>query len=494
MPALAARIAVAFAAAVVVVTGLEALRARHPYLSAGPPAAAEPEAAHDGLSPRLGSALLPAPEPEALAPARPRGAFAMARIHGHVAGDKAALDDLDLEVADATRTYDPRVEDNGVFEINLPPGSYTLSATSHDLVALADVTGLAEEEDREVTLVLGPGAVIAGQIEGCDGPCSGVQVANHGQGARDGEDGTVSDDDGSFTLRGLVPNKHYDLSFTAAGMRRLVVRNLAPPTTGLHVRMEPNASLAGGFGLAAGEKCPMETVSVTEPGAATDDFEGRFDRHCRFEISPLPDADTVHLSASGTGWHFEVDVPVPVQGDPPFLCLHPPCRDPGPEAKASLMVSLQGVPSHGAYLSVEGSAGRVRSSGGCRWTAGACVLEDLSPDPDATVEVSAHGCETRTSKVRLSPGNNYLTYTCERTRDLQGIIRRSDDSQPISDAVVRCASGQPEVNAMGFVFHLRCPARLTTIEYRLGDAGPWLTAPVPAGDAADLGFVAIDVG
>ena len=53
-----------------------------------------------------------------------------------------------------------------------------------------------------------------------------------------------------------------------------------------------------------------------------------FDHNCRFMVENLPDGDSVHLRAIGTGWHFEVDLPVPAHGDPPFLCLRPTCRAP----------------------------------------------------------------------------------------------------------------------------------------------------------------------
>jgi hypothetical protein len=494
MPRLAARGSVALAAAVVVLTGLEALRVHHPYLSATPPATAEPAVVYADEAPRLGVARPLAAEPAATPPARRQGALAMARIHGRVVGDKAALDELALEVADATRAYEPRLDDDGFFEIHLPPGSYTLSATSRSLVAVADVAGLADEDDREVTLVLVPGAAIAGRVEGCDGPCSDVQVALHSRGARDEEAGTESDNDGRFNLSGLVPGNRYDLDFRREGMRRLTVRDVPAPGAGLVVKLAPSASLAGAFGLAPGEKCPMDTVTLTEPGSPDDRTEGIFDPHCRFEFDPLPDGDTVHLSANGTGWHFEVDVSVPAQGDPPLLCLHPPCREPEPEAKSSLTVTLQGVPSNTAYFTVEQPRNRVRSSSGCRRTGGTCVLEDLDPAPEATVEITAPGCEERAMKVSLLPGNNYLTYTCERTRDLQAVIRSAGGHTPVTDAAVRCSSAHPEVAAMGFVFHLRCPARLGAIEYRLGEAGPWRTAPVPSGDGAGLSFVDIEAG
>ena len=494
MPTLAARVSVSVAAAVVVMAGLEALRLRHPRLAAATGAEAAPARDGDDTTPLLGPGTATVTEPETARGARPRGGPTMARIHGRVVGSKGALDDVEMEVEDASHAYDPRIDDQGFFEINLPPGTYTVWAWSNDLVAAADVASLLAEEDREVNLVLTPGVAITGRIEGCDGACADAVVSVEAPGSREQKDMTQADGQGRFVLDGLVPGRAYDLAFTADGMRRLLMRNLKAPMADLVVKLEPAATLSGGFGVPPGQKCPMESVTLDTPGKGSHERDTRFDRACRFQFDDLPDVDSVHLSVDGTGWHFEVDVPLPAQGDPPFLCLHPPCREPEPEPKASLAVTLQGAPTGSAYISVEDARGHGVGSSGCVPSSGPCLIEDLHPGPDVTVDVHVRGCETRTFKVNLLTGTNYLTSSCERLRDIQGVIRGANGKRVAAGARVRCSDDHPEVPMVGFLFLMKCPARLTNIEYRLAEDGPWQAAAISEGDGEGTGFVDIDAG
>jgi hypothetical protein len=418
----------------------------------------------------------------------------MARIHGRVVGSAAALEDLTIEVEDLARTYEPRIDDGGVFEINLPVGSYSIVASSGDQVALAEVKGLAADESREVVLVLAEGVSIAGRVEGCDKACAGVTVYVHVPSTGQQAGVTECDKQGGFAVEGLVPGRNYEITFRAAGKRHLVLRDVAAPRQGLVVILEPAASLSGGFGLVPGQKCPMESVTLGTAGEGDIMDNARFDRACRFRFQDLPDAESVHVSAEGKGWHFEIDVPVPAHGDPPFLCLHPTCREPEPEIKASLEVAVQGNPGHGVYVRAAIPDDERTEVTGCESSTNPCVVENLRPSQGVRVDVHATACESRSYTLDIHPGTNYLTSPCEGIREIQGVIHGGTGRGRPADARVRCSSNHPERPVNGFLFDLRCPERLPTIEYRFGEDGPWRSAPIAPGDADGVSFVEIAPG
>ena len=419
----------------------------------------------------------------------PRGSFAMARIHGRAVGGEASRGKLEIKVEDSTRAYEAQINDDGTFEINLPAGNYAMMASSGKKVALAEVAGLAENEDREVVLVLAEGVSIEGRIEGCEGMCEGVSVRAQVLGPQLMAATSESGDHGEFEVDGLVPGRTYDLTFAAEGMRRLVLRAIPAPKRGLVVTLEPAAKLSGGFGLEPGKKCPMESVSVDTLGDAPELVE-RFDRACQFHIEDLPDAESVHVQATGKGWHFELDVALPAHGNPPFLCLHPTCRDPEPEPEAALEVTIVGGEGRDFYLSATTADGEDRVRTGCHGSSGPCVFEKLRPGR-AEVEVHSSRCEERTFTLELHAGRNYLTSPCEVLRPIQGAIKGAEET---AGARVRCSSDRPARPTHGFLFTLECPERQSTIEYQLAENGPWMVAAISPGSANSIGFVDIDAG
>jgi hypothetical protein len=336
---LAVRLAVSAAAASVVMTGIEALRLRHPPAAMLSESLAEPEEEAPLPASNVVAPPVRRAEPKPVKTPKPSGPLVMAKIHGRIVGRVSgdfSTAELELTIADGKRTYDPRTENDGRFEINLPPGTYALTASAGHDVAAAQVDDLAENEDREVTLVLAAGLTIEGQVE-CDGPCPGVSVAADMQRSHARVSNCESTGDGQFTLDGLAPGQRYDVVFETPSRRRLVVSGIAAPKRGLLAILEPSPTLSGGFGIARGEECPMETLEIEPKDEGSD--EHQFDRNCQFSIDDLPDLDHVHLRATGKGWHFEVEVPLPAHGDPPFLCLRPPCSEPGPPTTLEVAVS-----------------------------------------------------------------------------------------------------------------------------------------------------------
>jgi hypothetical protein len=338
MPALAAKFSVAAAAAVVAWAGFEAVRSLHVVAQETPPPVPNPVIPPAREAPKLNPVVITeakANEPQEDAPAA-WGVAAMARIHGRVVGGGKSDELPKVTAEDPSHSYDADVAEDGRYEINLPVGHYALVATAGDLVAVADVAGLAEGESRDVTLVLGAGVTIKGKVRAPDASRLDANIKVLPAGASRADFGV--DGSGEFVADGLVPGRKYDLIVTASGMRNQTIRNVVAPSRGLDVTLEEAPVLRGGFGLAAVQECPLETARIATTGneevADVDvvvllENDG-FDEACRFELHNLPDAPSVHVTASGWGWHFEADVALPEHGNPEFLCLRKPCRDTGP--------------------------------------------------------------------------------------------------------------------------------------------------------------------
>lgn len=485
MPTLAARLALSAAGAVVVLTGVEALRWRHPLAKTMPPVSEEPvpepPPSPPRFAPRPAQAPAARPVPQ---PASPR-LFALARIHGQVVGDAAAIANAEIAIEDAERTYQPKIEDDGAFDVHLPPGSYAISASSGSLVALAEVRGLAPNEEREVLLRLVEGVAIQGRVSGCDGPCAGVSIHTLTS-VRVQSESIASDAEGEFVINGLVPGQAYDLVFQVTGRRQLTLRDIAAPARDVVATLEPSGTLVGGFGVEPGEACPMQTVSLKSP-QDDDERAAEFDPDCRFRIEELPAVASVHLRASGKGWHFSIDVALPEHGDPPFLCLHPPCREPEPEAQASLAVIVAGESGSRVYVQADFPDGNDGRAAACYQVNAPCVLDNLRAHPEVTVVVAAAGCEARTYTLNLMPGPNFLTSPCEAVRLIVGVIRGVSGK-----TAVRCSSRHPALPTYGGRFVLRCPTHSATIEYQLAENDPWRTAAVSGSESRDL--VRLEIG
>jgi len=493
MPTLAARLAVSVATASVALAGLEAWRARHPRAAGQPQSPDEAVAPPASEVPQLGANPVTAVEPPVAHKPASGGSLAMARIRGRVIGSAAALEKLDLVVQDETREYQPLVEDDGTFEIHLPVGSYTITATADNQIGVAEVLGLAADETRDVVLALGDGVAIRGRVEGCKGPCTQVSIQVQGPGAPREQEGIETDAKGEFAVESLLPGKSYELTFEAPGMRRLVLSGITAPRQGVLATLEPAASLAGGFGLAPGEKCPMESVEL----GSSDDDDGasaNFDRACRFHFDKiLVGGGSVHLSANGKGWHFELDVPIPAHGDPPFLCLHPTCREPEPEVKSTLEVLVTPSTSRYIRITVENPTEDETGSAGCESAAQPCVVEDLHPGRDVKVDVHAAGCEPRSYTLDIRPGKNFLASTCDGMREIHGVIRGASGESVVEHVRARCSSQHPPRRAYEGIVRLECPVRLSTIEYQLGADGSWLVAPITLSEDGSFGYVEITV-
>lgn len=483
MPTLAVKASVSLATAVVAMTALEAVRLRQPTTARPAPVVEEP--ARPAAVPLLGPRSAVA-EPIRPVPG-PRTTFAMARIHGRVIARAGDLSTLAVVVADATRIYQAKVEEDR-FEINLPPGTYALDATAGDETAYVDVPDLVGAEDRLLVVRLTPAVSLSGRVEGCAPPCQSLGVEARVPGFFGKSAATETDPQGEFELTGLHPGRAYDLVFAGPQTRSLTLHAVTAPRQGLVVRLEQAASLSGGFGVGADGECPMDWASVV----LDDDGQVEqvpFDDDCRFTFAELPDAETVHVSATGTGWHFEVDVAVPAHGDPPFLCLRAPCRDPAP--KASLVIVAGGAARHPVHVSLIYPSGR-HTGTRCVPSNGQCIVDDLRSSSGVMISATAHGCEPHKITMDLRPGSNYLSFPCESTRLIRGVVLGSAQT----GVSVRCGGGGQMRANVGRLFYLSCLATSSAIEYQVGSDGPWQRAAIfdEEGDEEHDGFVQIAPG
>jgi hypothetical protein len=357
-------------------------------------------------------------------------------------------------------------------------------------VATADIAGLYKEEDREVTLVLGKGAEIQGTVHGPDGTKQSFEIQFHRAGHPQAAIEAESEKNGQFSAQGLIPGRGYELTVTAPSMRRLVLRNVIAPRSGLDLMLEPMPTLRGGFGVAAGQECPMEFARIVTGGSGEGPDSTPFNRACQFELEDLPDVPSVHVTAEGKGWHFEAEVAVPNHGDPPFLCLREPCHDSGPEPTATLAVTLQGARAGGWYFSVN-SAGKFRGVS-CKSSEMPCRIDDLAGGNHVEVRVNASGSRCEERAIDLGPGMNTLVLACQAERIIQGVFKGvPGDQETEPSAMVRCSASDEGQNANGRLFQIECLERLPTIEYQWTRNGPWMTAPIQSNGPGSTGFVEI---
>jgi hypothetical protein len=258
------------------------------------------------------------------------------------------------------------------------------------------------------------------------------------------------------------------------------VPGVTAPAT-IEVTLPKAVALRGAIGFAAGTRCPFRRVHLLdEDGDETSSAD--VDAHCHFELGEVAPGSEVHLRATAPGWIVDERLTVPAQGDPPPVCLNPPCRELPPIAPTSLEVILTGAPPRSS-ISVEVTQTDDDDTGasGCASSGNQCEARDLQPDRPTTVTVTEQLCAAVRREVILHPGTNTLTVPCQRLRLVEGLAHGG--RRP---ATISCPGGGETDLAETSVFDLHCPADGTELRYRAA-GGPWRTAPLQAG--ADPTFV-----
>jgi hypothetical protein len=242
----------------------------------------------------------------------------------------------------------------------------------------------------------------------------------------------------------------------------------------------------------------MESASLEDRNdqasiSGTDGSSVAFDGDCRFAIEDLPEVPRVHVLASGRGWHFEADVELPAHGDPPFLCFHPPCRDPDQEPKAELELSVRGT-TPGSFFVVLGLGERGAHRQDCPESSSGCLLDNLPVTPHAEVRIFRRDCVAKPASVVLNPGRNYLVVDCERVKQIAGVVRAAQSGDLVTPKIaVRCTPDGLVQNRQGFSFSVDCPANLDAIEYRDALDRTWRPAPIRSSSDGTRGLVDIQL-
>jgi|HubBroStandDraft_5_1064220.scaffolds.fasta_scaffold24967_2 hypothetical protein len=262
------------------------------------------------------------------APPAKRERTALARLRGRVLlapdrGEPEDLGDLEVDAEDGERFVVAELSPGGHFAFHLPPGRYTLVATSGDLAGMAVGVPARADRELEIDIPLGPAARIAGtarapadaEIMVKATPAGGTRVVL-----------SQPVEGGAFTLRGLIPGRRYDLTFFGDAIRSATLRSIAAPTDTLEVALTGLPIVRGAIGFLDGA-CPVDAVSLHGSGISEDDApSAEVDGACRFELTAPEGASEPTVVATGPGWRLEDSVSLPPQGDPEPICLNPPCR------------------------------------------------------------------------------------------------------------------------------------------------------------------------
>jgi hypothetical protein len=263
-------------------------------------------------------APLARPAPRAPAPADHRETRGTAHLRGRLLfpTDERA-ETLEVVAENFSRRVRARIDDDQ-FELHLPAGRYTLIASMEDLVgAVPDVLAVAGST-QEVDIRLGTGATIRGDVQP-----EGVEIVAIASGG-DENSGIVQADDGAFSIAGLVPGRHYDISFSRLGLRTVTLTGVRAPAEGLRVELEPQVHLSGAIAIPRGMACPIESVELQSNGKTLVDDEGEevstdIDDECGFTLPVPSGAAQVTIVATGLGWHVEQPIVIPSRGDPAFV-------------------------------------------------------------------------------------------------------------------------------------------------------------------------------
>jgi len=497
---LAFRLAATTATAAILLMGYQALKVHRSRLRRQAAKTVAPLESQNEAGPRLAATVRtefdddvdrqPPPLQE-----RPTGT---ASIHGAILGLETAASELSVSAQTAGRNYAAEVAKDGHFSIHLPPASYTLLAESTTQVAAVEVLDLKQNEDREVNLRLTKAATIAGTVATPAGSKRRVEVRIVRAGTHVDPAEIAANDRGEFEAGGLVPGWDYDLRFSRPGLRSVLLEKVRAPAQRIVVNLEAAPTLRGGYGVSAGEQCPMESAWIEgsrdqAPGSDSDGSSVSFDGDCRFEMEDLPELSRVRVLASGRGWHFEADVELPAHGDPPFLCFHPPCRDPDQDPKAELQLSVRGV-APGSFAVVLNLGDRGTQRQGCPEDPPGCLVENLPVIPHADVRIFRSDCIAKPARVVLNPGRNYLVVDCEPVKEIAGIVRAGPSEDLVEPRMaVRCAPDGPVRGVQGFFFSLNCPANLAAIEYRNVSDRTWRPAPIRTSNDGTRGLVEIQL-
>jgi hypothetical protein len=423
-----------------------------------------------------------------------RRAQGLAHVRGRVVGPTGQLDaksakNLEVDASDGKNSYDALVSPDGTFELHLPARHYTLDAAGGGLVGEAELEA-EPDAHQAVTITLTPPVSIEGTLHLPAGASAGdVQVRVFRAGTKLAANSTGGADEGRFFALGLVSGVAYDLTIEAEGLRPARLRAVTAPASGLVATLAPGPVLRGAIGFGPDGTCPLEELTLDYDGKGipsddqpeddlSTDLHVDVDRNCTFAFEHLPDVPEVTLSGSNQGWHVEERVAIPPEGDPPPVCLNPPCRDLPPVGPTKLRVRLLDAPAETTFqATIELDNGGMICRSAHDQT---CTLSVSTHAKEVELAVSSTECATARQSIQLHPGDNEAAIPCRRTRLVQGTVRASDGALA-RNAMIRCGDDGGWTIPTSYVFHLRCPADQTEIIYQSGRHGQTHRAPLAPG-------------
>jgi hypothetical protein len=389
---------------------------------------------------------------------------------------------MEVSAEQGARSHGAELELDGTFAIHLPAGRYRLVAVGDEWVAAVDDVDAVAGATVDVRMVLIGAARIAGTLHASRAALGDVEVrvrragteVNSGRhhravtGRRDVQP-AESDELERFVVDGLLPGVSYDVTIGGTAIRETTVRAVIAPAENLEVILQSLPVLRGAIGLAS-EGCPIGRVEIA-------DGEGYrvladVEPDCHFASPGLPAGRSLEVRADGGGWHLSERFVTPEDGDPPPVCLNPPCG--APIARAAVEVQLEGAPADGS-MNVQAQAGE--RAYGCHSTGARCVTE-IPPGTKVTFGVFNRECAREERQtLTVHAGRNAVVFHCRRLRMIQGVLRYPG---LLRNTDVRCAGGEPGYGR-GHIFQVRCPVDASAIEFRAEGGGTWRQAPVPAG-------------
>lgn len=448
------------------------------------PLGSEPLAARERARP---AALLTALQP--LQPRQQLDRGGVAHIKGRVIfppGEEGATSHVYVSADDGTREFQGQVTEDGRFALHLPPGRYTLDAAVEEWVGTAPDVLAAAGSEREVDIRLGPGVAIRGTLHGPKNATVSVFVKPSSGSAESESEGRAVG--GSFEFEGLVPGRKYDLTFGGPEVRKVILQEVVAPASGLQVTLDALAVVRGAIGFPRGERCPIASVILKLPDGGDSDRSYEPDADCRFQLAVPEDVFKVTLVATGTGWFLEQTVDIPANGDPPPVCLNPPCRENPTEGLARLRVMLQGARAGSDMrawaIATDGTHRRF-----CDGEQGWCEIGDLPVgEPLQVGGTDDDGCSVKPQTAVLVSGENLLRFSCRYYRRVAGVIRTVAGALP-AKGFVRCSGEPKRMQACARLFEIDCPSEDSSLEYQVERNAPWRSIPLPSG--TDSPFVEI---
>jgi hypothetical protein len=427
----------------------------------------------------------PTPEPP---PAR-HETGGIAHLRGRVLAPPGTDTTQSLKVVaeEGDRTIIAETLDGGRFQFHIPPGRYTLLAGAGEWVGVVQDVVARAGTGRDVDIRLERGATIRGTLRG------GHDVDVDARPA--GKDFFWSDtknENGTFTVAGLIPGRAYDLVFKGVNSRVLIRPGVTAPADGLDVELHDYSRVRGAIGFPRDGECPISGARLRINGDDQAEYQN-VDRACTFDLSVQFDAPEVTVVATGQGWHLEETVAIPATGDPPPLCLNPPCLSDKEKGIARLRLTLDGkgdAPwiSASTWHVAQGSGDPSRS---CWGQEGSCDVDGLAAGEAFRITATGDNCSADPVTVTVVAGDNYVRLPCHRERTIEGVIRVPEDQRPDS-VVVRCAGGswEPLINTR--LFKISCAADAASLEYRIGTKGTLRSVPIASLAGAGPAFV--DIG